>query len=331
MARFRFRRRSKNIAAIVTCLLLSSAVYNHVTEARERARYPQVGRSVDVGGRSLNLYCSGEPAPTVVFDTFSHQAGLSWISAQARTSQFARSCWYDRAGYGWSDPGPQPRTFKAVATDLHLLLHAANVPAPYVFVGAHDAVSNIRLYHKLYPNDVAAVVMIDGNDIDEYAHRIPVPEEIQGPVERYFGSLTPYARRTLCAVLPIARLLTKLIPKLGKTRRPTLAYGFPSERRTELDFLSDRSTGESCDVQQNVSDLEAAGDFDDRPLIVLASRHPQNAPSMQAWNEWRMHTAQPGLAALSTKGRLIIIEDRVELDSIVEAVREAAAQVRLSY
>src|SRR2546426_8794495 len=139
----------------IVLLTLILAGWSYEQRRRDKVRYPQVGRPVDIGGRTLNLYCSGEVGPTVVFDTFSHQAGLSWTAVQPRAAEFARACWYDRAGYGWSDPGPLPRTFKAVATDLHALLKEAGVPPPYVLVGSNDAASNIRVYNGLYPGEVA--------------------------------------------------------------------------------------------------------------------------------------------------------------------------------
>jgi len=321
------------LAGIVLLALIIAALSNARNQRQQdRLRYPQVGQSVDIGGRTLNLYCSGEGRPTVVFDTFSHQAGLSWLAVQAQAARFARACWYDRAGYGWSDPEPLPRTFKAGATDLHALLKTAQVPPPYVLVGAFDAASNIRVYNGLYPNEVAGIVLIDANDIDLYAHRVDVPEFIKGPWEKHLGSLGPYLRDKSCVALPAVQGVRGLLPKVGGYRR-TLAYGFPPERQAELDFLSDRAFGEACDMKQNESDVRAAGNFGDRPLIVLASRQqqiprPQNAKAVEEWNEWWLQKAQPPLARLSTRGRLVIVDNRVGLGAIVAAVRDVVTEVR---
>src|SRR6266850_2316063 len=187
---------------LLLALIVAGLSFEQSRRRQDRQRYPQVGQSVDIGGRTLNLYCSGEGRPTIVFDTFSHQAGLSWIAVQAQAAKFVRACWYDRAGYGWSDPGPLPRTFKAVATDLHALLKAAHVPPPYVLVGSHDAASNIRVYNGLYSSEVAGMVLIDANDVDVYAHHIDAPEFIKGPVDKYFGSFAPYMRESGCFLLP---------------------------------------------------------------------------------------------------------------------------------
>jgi hypothetical protein len=35
-------------------------ILEEVGRGRDRNRYPQVGTSYDIGGRTLNLFCSGE-------------------------------------------------------------------------------------------------------------------------------------------------------------------------------------------------------------------------------------------------------------------------------
>jgi pimeloyl-ACP methyl ester carboxylesterase len=47
-----------------------------------------------------------------------------------------RVCAYDRAGYGFSDPGPLPRDTQHLADDLASLTKAAPLRPPYVLVGA---------------------------------------------------------------------------------------------------------------------------------------------------------------------------------------------------
>jgi pimeloyl-ACP methyl ester carboxylesterase len=51
---------------------------------------------------------------------------------------FTRTCWYDRAGVGWSDPPLSPRTSASIASDVHEMLRRAGVLPPYVMVGSSD-------------------------------------------------------------------------------------------------------------------------------------------------------------------------------------------------
>src|SRR5215831_2311060 len=160
----RFLKSSKVLfigAALSVVVLCMFGTWNAIHTYLEYRRYPQIGRSIDIGGRTLNLSCSGDGTPTVIFETFSHQAGLSWNAVQAEAARFTRACWYDRAGYGWSDRGPMPRTFKSNAADLHSVLFAAHLAGPYVLVGSYDAASQIRVFNGLYKNDVAGAVFVD--------------------------------------------------------------------------------------------------------------------------------------------------------------------------
>jgi pimeloyl-ACP methyl ester carboxylesterase len=146
---------------------VAGIVYEQIGRRRDRTRIPQIGRSVDIGGRSLNIFCSGTGAPPVVFESGGAGPGLVWESLQTEVAKFTQACWYDRAGEGWSDPGPFPRTSVAIANDLHELLKRAGVPPPYVFAGASIGGLNSRVYGGVYPNDVAGMVFIDSAHEDE--------------------------------------------------------------------------------------------------------------------------------------------------------------------
>ena len=62
-----------------------------------------------MGGFRLHLTCEGR-GPSVVFDAALGGSSISWSLVQPEVARFARACAYDRAGFGWSDPGPMPRT-----------------------------------------------------------------------------------------------------------------------------------------------------------------------------------------------------------------------------
>ncbi|HTS31995.1 MAG TPA: hypothetical protein VMH81_39260, partial [Bryobacteraceae bacterium] len=141
------------IALAVLALLILGGIagitYEQIERARDRERFPQIGRSVDIGGRALNIFCSGEGRPSVILQSGS--AGYNWVSIQREIAKVTQACWYDRAGYGWSDPAPYARTSQDSARDLHALLHAAAVPPLYVLVAVTFAGLDARAYHGLYP------------------------------------------------------------------------------------------------------------------------------------------------------------------------------------
>ena len=56
------------------------------------------------------VFRAGEGGPTVILDSGMAVPAAGWILVQPEVARFARVCSYDRAGYGWSEPGPEPRS-----------------------------------------------------------------------------------------------------------------------------------------------------------------------------------------------------------------------------
>src|SRR6266446_4740086 len=72
--------------------------------------YAHPGKLVKVKGFRLNLYCMGSGSPTIVFDSGWEDWAPAWSKVQPEVAKWTRACSYDRAGAGFSDPGPMPRT-----------------------------------------------------------------------------------------------------------------------------------------------------------------------------------------------------------------------------
>ncbi len=105
--------------------------------------FPLPGRLVDVGGWRLHLNCTGEARasqPTVILEAGKGDFSVEWSLVQPGVAKFARVCSYDRAGDGWSDLGPHPRTFHQIVYELHL---ATGRPIPAVKVSNPLRVSDI--------------------------------------------------------------------------------------------------------------------------------------------------------------------------------------------
>lgn len=120
---------------------------------------------VEIGGRRLHLLESGT-GPAVIFESGISATCLNWTKVRGEVAQFARACTYDRAGLGWSDAANTPRTAStrttsAIIDDLHALLEGAQIPRPCLFVGHSFGGLLVRAYAAQYPNDVAALVLVD--------------------------------------------------------------------------------------------------------------------------------------------------------------------------
>jgi len=142
---------------------------------------PRRGEMVDVGGgRRMRIVCAGPQdtgKPTIILEAgaFGFAADFGTVQDQL-TAKGLRSCAYDRAGMGYSDPSPEPRDGVAIAQDLEKLLAAAHVPAPYVMVGHSMGGLRLREFAGRNPGKVVGVVLVDAT----------TPEALQAPQLREF-------------------------------------------------------------------------------------------------------------------------------------------------
>jgi len=135
--------------------------------ATDNPPLPAPGRLIDVGGWRLHLNCTGQPRtgqPVVVLEAGVGDFSVEWSLVQPEVSRFARVCSYDRAGDGWSDVGPHPRTFHQVVYELHTLLERGGEAAPYVLVGHSYGGWLVRTYQAVYPSEVAGMVLVDAGE-----------------------------------------------------------------------------------------------------------------------------------------------------------------------
>jgi pimeloyl-ACP methyl ester carboxylesterase len=182
------------LAVLIT---LATSAHLHA-QANPSAAYPPPGRLVDIGGRKLHLHCSGQSTPTVILVAGGDAFAIDWALAQPKIAGTTRVCSYDRAGLGWSDPGPAEETVEETVDDLHRLLVRAGERAPYLLVGASIGGVFIRAYQHAFPNDVAGLVFDNSShrvgmavkgkvgliwDLseDELRSAYPLPASVKGP------------------------------------------------------------------------------------------------------------------------------------------------------
>lgn len=132
------------------------------------AAFARPQQMIDIGGRSLNLYCSGQGPVTVVFDAYSGGPSWSWAKVQPAVAEHTRACVYDRAGLGFSAPSQRPATSDTAVDDLHNLLKTARIAPPYVIVGSSYGGANAQLYAYRYPEQVAGLVLVEAHHEDEF-------------------------------------------------------------------------------------------------------------------------------------------------------------------
>ena len=341
------RRISYVFLTLLVLALLGGFTYEQVGRARDANQLPpRVGQAVDIGGRTLNLYCSGQGTPTVILETGGNSPGYEWLLLQSKMAVFTRACWYDRAGVGWSDPPSSPRTSATVASDLHEALHRAGVLPPYVMAGGSVGGEYVHIYTARYPSDVAGLVLLDSAVPDMHE-----PDFYLAPANRMSGR----TRHLFCVALPLMARFGVLRFVASRERRPP-PPDFTPEQGNTLAKLEAQPKAFRADAEQACAatdegrvvpregggnpDINSAarnaGSLGDRPLVVLtAGRYwaPDGFEKEAAeYHEIWVHQLQASLVRLSTRGRQVIVDAQHDMaespDSMVTAVRQVVDEVR---
>ncbi len=120
-----------------------------------------VDQVVDIGGRGLYLRCTGSGTPTVIMEGGDGDTSSSYAFAEAQVSAVTRTCVYDRANLGRSDPADGPRGLSELVGDLEALLETAAVEGPYVLVGTSGGGYITAGYAFTHPDEVAGMVFVE--------------------------------------------------------------------------------------------------------------------------------------------------------------------------
>ncbi|HWA17646.1 MAG TPA: alpha/beta hydrolase [Devosia sp.] len=306
------------LAGLVALAAGAGTVYEAVAARGDAAAYPAAGRLVDVGGYRVHLDCLGEGSPTIVLDAGLGGSSLDWGLVQPQLAASTRVCSYDRAGMGWSDPGPGARAPAQLAEELHTLLTNAGVAGPFVLVGHSLAGKNLRLFAKGYPSDVAGMVLVDTRS--ERVDAKLSATEIEGFKGALNGQATLY---TIARRLGVARLFGAALLSDEPLVAPALAQEMVL-LQTQPNAVAE-TTAEG--LARSADDDELAdATLGDMPLAVIAAR--QSMDGIAGWPE-----AQRALAALSSKGSLVVAETSHAIplerpDIVVDAVLSVLASAR---
>ncbi len=119
------------------------------------------GQMVDIGGFRLHALVRGQGTPTVLLEPALGGFALQYAHIQSAVSAFTRVMAYDRAGQGWSDCSPNPRTPANLAGEWKTLLGRLDLQPPYVLVGHSFGGLLARIYAGFYPEEVAGLILVD--------------------------------------------------------------------------------------------------------------------------------------------------------------------------
>jgi pimeloyl-ACP methyl ester carboxylesterase len=263
---------------------------------------------------------------------------------QPRVAQFARVCAYDRAGDGWSDLGPHPRTMRQQAYELHALLGRGGERPPYVLVGHSYGAVVVQLYAATYPADVAGMVLVDGGRLDPWrfvgGRLVRLNETATGRAVPPVQTANPLRPGDIpaSAMAQIEAAIRQSVPGANDPPRDLL----PSEARRmrtwalgqPKHYAAHANPFEAEELALLIADQKRSEHpLGDRPLVVLTAGNAEYGPGEQGMEEDRRR-AQAALARLSSRGRQVVAEGsghHVQLERpalVADAIREVVTAVR---
>ncbi|HXX44843.1 MAG TPA: alpha/beta hydrolase [Candidatus Acidoferrales bacterium] len=304
------------IAGVVALILLLGVLYQSLGERSDRKRYPPPGKFVRLDTHRLHFQEMGEGGPTIVLESGLMSSVLTWQKLQLALAKSARVVSYDRAGMGWSDPGPEPRDAARIVTELRDLLRRAEISPPYVLVGHSFGGLTMSLFAARYRNEVCGVVLVDPVAPMEWhppserdLHRAEIGSNIcrRAAVVSHTGLLRLIASLVQAGAKRSANRLIGAIsrgaPSDSNTTESPWFWNLPARERamapvfwTKAKFC--RAIASQLErLPESAAQVASAGPID-MPLVVFSAG---NASAQR-------RAAHAAIAAQSPKGRHVVAE-----------------------
>ncbi len=264
----------------------------------------------------------------MVIDAGAGVWSIQWSKIQRVLSADARICTYDRAGYGWSEPGTARRTAMQAAEELAELLARSGETGPYLLVGESYGGYVARLFADKHRSDVAGVVLVES----AHEHQWVQLREAAAMLTEALGQLR----------------IAVWLSRVGYFRwNPTdRGEDLPVDVRPALQAsLARPQTYQAMRTEfegamASAGEVERTRSFGDAPLVVLSAGHsfdkfvaPAEREKVQGVNQ-RWLQLQEELAALSTNSHHIVIPNathgiaREQPDVVISAIRKGLQLAR---
>ncbi len=322
-------RITKRVFVLLLISLFLLPGYQAFANATDLRAFPATGQMVDVGGHRLHLHCMGEGEPVVIMEAGMSGWSADWILVQPEAAKTTRVCAYDRAGYGWSEEGPQPRDSQRVATELHTLLSKSGIDGKVILAGHSLGGLFVQYYARAYPQQVAGVILVDSVHPEQ---SLQMKEEVRKKYEGNLQSLTFFT--SIVAPLGLLRLTnqpeTIIVEKLpAEYQTVARAMGLQTKAYRAL-------AGEMASFGDSQMQTRNAGPFPDVPVIVLSSTQVWDFPPgfsgsymKHLWEELQSNLAnQPGNAVhilADHSGHYIHLD---QPDLVIDALVSMVDQIR---
>jgi pimeloyl-ACP methyl ester carboxylesterase len=285
------------------------------------------------------MLCTGEGAPTVVFESGGMGSVDSWAEVQPNVSHMTRACSYGRAGLGYSEPVDHAIQAAEVAQRLHALLSAAGIEGDVVLVGASIGGLHIRQFAHQFPEQVRGMVLVDSMH-EQQVQRFG-ETEAEGPD----GILTAASLLAPIGVLRLTGFVEKKLEEFNTT-----LTGHELERVIAMQNQTHIPAAITREFMAAKLDLDAnlpPPSLGDIPLVVLTQGLPleeeedfdpldiekieEDKVERPIWNQLQLELAQ-----LSTQGTQVFAMKsdhditRLEPELVISSIERIVETVRVA-
>lgn len=322
-----------NLLLVLVSIAALGWLYERWARARDRRSFGHPGKMVDVGGHQLHVRSFGEGDLPVVFESDEGAWSTHWGRLPEDLAGVTHSISYDRAGLGWSEPGPPPRDAETIARELHQLLARIAPGVPVVLVGHGTAAHALRAYAHRYPFETAGLVLVDPlhDGFTDRLRREQIPTATPSPALMRISNL--------CASFGLLRLL-----QAGRSSNAELRVS--DRQRAALDALEldpRVRRGAADEMVAEATSLEYLGrltDSVDVPMRVITSTEtltgtevPADFPTADYNRIWVEESER--FLELSKRAQRVLVEGsghqlqlerpEVVLQAVLDVIDEARA------
>jgi pimeloyl-ACP methyl ester carboxylesterase len=312
------------VAKGMLALIVVGILYELYAAHRDKVNFQPPGVLVAVNGHQMHVYCLGPGAPTVVLESALGGPAILWGQVQPKIAESARVCSYDRDGIGWSEESGQPRTAERFAKDLHAALAAAGEAGPYVMVGHSLGGMLVVNFARLYPKDVAGMVLLDSTHPSQFAeggdqwkdHQQALPFFRAGPSLAFLGWL----RGALWATDKL-----KPLPLPETTRKEFIALASTYKGASAI-------KAEAVALFSVCKDSSTLPDLHDMPLIVLSASRTIEEGFPVALHEQMTKLSTRGIHRIvANASHSGIVLKPASADESIATILEVVSAVRASH
>lgn len=310
------------VGQLLVIVLVAGRIYEVVAESRDAKRLPPPGQLFEVDGHVMHINCQGQGSPTIVVQQGSGSQSLTWSEVNESMSHLSRTCAYDRAGMGYSEPVGERMAASEIASNLQQLLQAADITDDLVLVGWSAGGIYQREFYRQFPDRVKGMVLVDSAHEQQTGRMPPAGEDGGFDPSTVYEFLAPFGGLRLS----------------GQVEREFANSSFSAPIRDRLIavnlkshmYRTVRAENEAFDA--GLAELRTPPSLNGIPLIVISQGKPDDfymQQNLALWNE-----LQEELKNLSTNSKHVVAENsphaihRYDPGLIVQSVEEVLNAAR---